>query len=137
DVHVINGVGTPVSVRQVDEPFQGAMCDSVGNLIACGHPASLAVPIGKRLVIEYVSGNCAVATGSLLNLSLKTFLGGSLGFHMLNLAPFSSSQGAANYGHVTRIYADPASTVTVELAGENFPNAACNVFVSGSLVDAP
>lgn len=58
NVHVSNAVGSPVSVRQTDEPFQAALCDAVGGLIGCGHPTDLSVPtVGPTPTLRAISSS--------------------------------------------------------------------------------
>lgn len=112
---VTGSIGIPgtVKVRDVDHlvqtPFQATL-----NTLA-GNPFSFVVPSDKRLAIEFVTGDC---TSDLSSNSTFFLLGittsGTSARHMfspkllLNLGLYA--YGSAD---VTRLYADPGSTVAI------------------------
>lgn len=81
-----NTASTPIFTRDKDNPalapFQATLCASP-TINPCGN-IDFAVPVGKTLVIEFVSTACFSATGSVVGaLSLLTTVGGVLAQHRL------------------------------------------------------
>jgi hypothetical protein len=80
-----------------------------------GQNGSVAVPAGKRLVIEYVSGEAFVPTGQKAVFSVITTIGGaSTGMRHYLHTDAMGSFGAPDYfraGQVVRLYADPGTGV--------------------------
>jgi hypothetical protein len=148
----------PLPVYDVDnaarQPFQAALCTqapSDGSL--CGtKPSSVAVPVGRRLVIEYASGRCpkagfSLSTGQDWAASLQTTAGGTQARHLLHPVPgisIGSPQLRSEMGlngfdvtQLVRIYADPGSLVGLDfedLGGLGNNNISCDITISGYTV---
>jgi len=106
------------------------------------------VPLGRRLVIEYVSGTC-LANGSVNglppfydDLQISAVTGGVTNLHRLqrpiNPIPYNGSltlgqlQTAITMAHLVKIYADPGTDVTI------LPSVViCQLAFSGQLVTVP
>jgi hypothetical protein len=125
---------SPIPVHDVDnvaqEPFHAAFTDAV----------PLTVPSGKRLVIEHVSGFAGVFEAVTLAVSIETKLGGHTINHAfpVTLAFDNGDTRTYTFGSLTRLYADPGTTVRarVNLTGNPAANSA-NCTLSGYLIDVP
>ena len=140
-----------VSIKDVDkptlQPFQhsGVFGIAEGTL---GANHTFEVPNGKRLVIEFVSFDVNFATGqrptlNFVSVENSTANASPISFHVpliyqatLVLAAQNSDLYIGN--SMTRLYADPGSTVTlgVRKTGSTGTGLA-SVSVSGHLVDVP
>jgi hypothetical protein len=109
------GVGTPVAFTL--NPFIGI--------------TTYSVPVGQRLVIEYVSGLCPNPPPYPIQLpGLEVTTRGFLQLHgILSHEPMGNSVAgpSVNFGNLVKIYADAGSTVTLD-------GNSCRVTVSGQLV---
>jgi hypothetical protein len=135
-------VASPLEVRDTDnparQPFQAeAGCSVAGNF--CN--ATITVPAGKQLIIEYASMSAAIPTGEVAFAKVITFVGGRRATHSLS----SSSPATAAFigqlaqvGQLVRLYADPGSTVTF-VAERGGPSVlvAFSFSIAGYLVDLP
>ncbi len=95
-----------------------SLCKAVPAKPNCdGTHSSFKVPPGRELVIEYVSGSCAVDPGtSFSGLNLSTTVGGSVGSHFFNNWTGKTTPDETrgfNFGQQTRIYADADSSVNL------------------------
>ncbi len=153
-VFVNNPVGNPVRVRDVNDAQQpvqaNADCTSAAGTIGCGINL-YTVPQGKRLVIEYASVSTCSLPGQIAVMSLLTTVGGSTTSHFVPSTPPAPSPGSnaigcngvtpssiSSFGQQLRIYADPSSTIGVEVDRDsNVGNASYTVTMSGYLVDVP
>ena len=140
----VNVVNTPLAVT-ITNPTVPPSTVNVGNAVALatanaqalkGTPVafqlsysqSFAVPLGQRLVIEYISGSCETAPHGTVRVRILT--SGQSIAHQFTM-PVSSPQNIfASFGHVVKFYADPGSSVTFE--GSN--NVCDNLIFSGQLV---
>jgi hypothetical protein len=136
-----NVVNTP-TVRSADEParnaFQIALC-TIGWPPGCGNtPSQLAVPTGKRLVIEFVSGACLNTTDNdrIASARLSTVVGGSVASHVFvpMAAPGLEGSRVTGFSQPARIYADGDSNVSVIAGGLPTGNVGCVISLSGYLV---
>jgi hypothetical protein len=129
-------------VRDVDNatksPIQFGLCNfAIQNSCSSSAQTVFNVPSDRRLVIEFVSGNCTTV-GSIQAFSVGTAstAGGFGAFHLLDLvfAPFSNT--ILRVSQQTRIYADPGSTVSVALSGTfgAGASATCTLVYSGHTV---
>ncbi|HWN99211.1 MAG TPA: hypothetical protein VNS63_08075, partial [Blastocatellia bacterium] len=129
------GIASPLVVRDLDNP---ALQPFVATLLSVNPNTSFfTVPSGKRLVIEYVSGQGTLPTGDkLLFVRLQINTGGSTVFHRF-LPVLTGTEGNVDVFLVsqqTRLYAEPGSSVI--LSGPP-ANTIFSVTVSGYLVDIP
>ncbi len=136
---------TPLAVRDVDsarQPFQQEVSVSVSDGATNGF-ATIDVPAGKRLVVEYVSGYAVVPAGQTAAFSLQTTVNGVAQSHFLigegprtvdgtNPDQFRVSQ-------LTRLYADGAAftRVGINRGSPHTDSASGFMTVSGYLVDLP
>jgi hypothetical protein len=129
-------------VRDADEParqvFQTTVHPTLVNNASSGSDA-FTVPRGKRLAIQFVSAEVALPTGqSPEELVVDTTVNGVFAGHVF--APtFTATLGGSSDRFVlsqeTSIYADPGTTVTVELfRNSSSGNDAAAVSLSGHLV---
>ena len=139
------GMKPATLVRDVDaaavRPFQAELCLENGSATCSSLPGSLAVPFAtssgepvRRLVIEYVSGECLLvgSSGGVSIFGLVTAANGvSLLHRLVPVAPVVGSRTVA--AQDTRIYADPGSEVrfVTSVIGAN---SLCSMAVSGHLV---
>jgi hypothetical protein len=135
-----NVVNTP-TVRSADEParnaFQALLC-TVAWPAGCGNlPSQVVVPTGKRLVIEFVSGQCLTGSDSekIAYATLTTTVGSSGAIHYFVPMAAPGSEGARTsvFSQPVRIYADGGRTVDSSAASTN-GNVGCLISLSGYLV---
>lgn len=150
-INVGNLGDSPLPVRDVDNPArQPIQANIIEVPPQIPNPILFTVPAGKRMVIEYVSADirantqCATAP----QYALRTTTGGVALNHFFQ-SEFTGTLGAAAneatraYGlsQQTRIYADPNTTVTLDIRTDAFPSCAFmvndGIHVSGYLVDVP
>jgi hypothetical protein len=109
----------PLPVRNTDtppQPIQFSLCVGSAFTLNCGvSPGTYLVPPGKRLVIEYAAGHCAIEAPVQTNAfaGTQTSLGGVSGTYFFPLVPEIQSSGAPLYDWAlqTRIYADGGTNV--------------------------
>jgi hypothetical protein len=146
-------LNTPLPVREVGslEPFQAKIAASVVGPKNSGQ-GSLTVPAGKRLVIEYFSATGGLNTDQMPAIwALKTTTHGVEASHGAFRVDRAAAYGLEyaidpwvgniSEGHSVRIYADPNTPVTCEVAISLAPPTGASNFlaciVSGYLVDVP
>jgi hypothetical protein len=150
DVRVVNAPDEPVPVkgkvhiapsRQV---FQKDVSVEVpaGTLTAA---TTFAVPAGKRLVLEFVSGSTRVDVSELVRVNVLTTAGGDFVSHTVapsvyrrELAAVAHQDFIVSFSQSLRLYADPDSTVTVTATRSENEEITPTFFalaVSGYLVD--
>ena len=123
------------------QPFQRNWgCNFAGGNF-CNDSASIVVPTGKELVVEFVTvfGNSASPVKGVF----ASFVVASSGGHLAHVIPLNfifddGSVTASGAAQQTRLYADPSTTVSVTcsltaLSASGF----CSGSVSGYLVDVP
>ncbi len=121
------------------KPFQAAVEIQLPNGTE-GQNGFVHVPSGKRLVIEYASGEAFVPTGQKALLSVITSLHGQqTGTRHYLQTTTAGSFGAPDYfsaGQVVRLYADAGTTVMLR-ADRNNPtgSAIARLSISGELID--
>ena len=102
-----------------------------------GGPSAYDVPIGRRLIIEQVSGNCADDGSAGLPLTAKIVAktqGVTLQHGIIGVANADSPGGQIPLT-LTRIYADSNSSVTIDVSEvPAFANRLCRLTFSGQLV---
>jgi hypothetical protein len=140
-----NTATTPIFVRDVDEPSRNAyvvyLCQSTES--PCG---GATVPVGTRYVIEQISGECNVGSGSsLYGWKLTARLNDvDNAYHIRENISAPDGSGETTRGFFfqeTRIYADGGvanglSAQLVDVGGEH-KSAACSIYLSGHLVAMP
>jgi hypothetical protein len=110
----------PVTVTNPETPVAFQLAD-VGS--------TFAVPRGKRLVIEYVSGTCAtLPTGSVF--ITATTNGNRVGHYFSSPVGTSSQISNATFGDLVKIYADPGTIVSLD----GSTNVCLNLSFSGKLL---
>ena len=96
------------------------------------------VPTGVRLVIDYISADLACAPGGSMLFDVATYLNGAEVESHLPL--FNNGvvlgQQVFSVSSMTRIYADPNTTVTIALLGPSSGSAGSIVGVYGHFVPA-
>ena len=113
-------------VRDVDNPALQPVMFAIGS-----NPQTFHVPVGKRLVIEYVSWRGTVNQGFIVAVGLDVFTNGVEGTHYIPGSPVS---GENIGGQKVRIEADPNTVVTYQSAGSIGDGT---VLVSGYYVNIP
>jgi hypothetical protein len=102
-----------------------------------GGPSAYQVPVGRRLIIEQVSGNCADdgEAGLPLRANIVAQTQGVTLQHGIIGVPNADTAGGLIPLTLTRIYADTNSSVTIDV-GEvpAFANRLCRLTFSGQLV---
>ena len=138
------GMKPATLVRDVDaaalRPFQVELCTQQGAG-ACPMPDTLAVPVAtsngepvRRLVIEYVSGECIlIGTGGVSIFGLVTVVNGVSLLHRLVPGTPSVEFARTAAAQDTRLYADPGSEVrfVTSVIGAS---SHCRMAISGHLV---
>jgi hypothetical protein len=142
---VTNTDTNPVPVKLVDRPeggrpFQTRLCTfaefSGGNSGGCfGTPGSFEVPNGRRMVIEYVSGECSISGGAQVRVGVGTLAGGAGANHRFHLYQDVLDPRFLDLNQQTRIYADAGTTVGISFSagsgGANPGFARCELVLSG------
>ncbi|MFI5365471.1 MAG: hypothetical protein ACHQ4J_07595, partial [Candidatus Binatia bacterium] len=140
-----NPSSAPVFVRNVDNaatnPFQTQVQISFNDGDA-SDSATVTVPDGTELVIEYLSALVDVPSGEKVLCSVETIGGCNDVTHQGFVATLSRSPSAGTdeltVGQVTRIYADPSSTVTLTCSrGPSTGGITATLSISGFLVNVP
>jgi hypothetical protein len=133
NVEAADSVGSPVAFKLC--PAEGE--DAVVKCQVIGDPASYLVPTGRLLTIEQVSGDCGGdgEPGEALRISIKTQTGGVSVPHWIIGVPFeTNASGGLIPLTLTRIYADPNSSVTIGLGFvPSVSGAFCRLSFSGTL----
>ncbi len=142
-----NAEANPIFTRDVDSavrhPIVRFVCSDIGTPGGnCGSaPNFFTVPGGARLVIEQVDGTCIQYSGTnVTGVGIKIQADTSIVEHSIPL-PFHGNSSDAltlNFSQLTRIYAEPETTVSARLTGgfvSPGSGAHCQVTVSGYLVN--
>ena len=133
----------PELVRDSDNPARQPFQASVEIKLPPGTEGQngfVAVPAGKRLVIEYASGEAFLPTGQKGLLSVLTIVNGAKTYTRHHLATVTIGNfGAPAYflaGQVVRLYADAGNTVMLR-ADRDAPtgDGLARLSISGYLVD--
>ncbi len=133
-------VNTPVTTKIAPlQAFQWGVMNVDFDPTQLGASVSFVIPDGKRLVIEYVSGNVFVDIGDAVVFSVSTTVDGVLAHHQLVLTPLGPSGGFAK-GYTAsqsmRLYADSGTEVTVYAGNTLGGRATMHASISGYLVDS-
>lgn len=135
-VTVTNGLTKPVPERDVDnparQPFQHTLSPSSGTSSFAS--ASYQVPPGKYLVIEYYQAQLTqYPSGGYAYMYLITTAHGEAAYY--KIIPPEASTVPMN--QLTRIYADPGSTVSAQVTQSSGSSSGGNVILSGYFVNVP
>lgn len=141
-VKIGNAAENPVLMRDVDNPASQPFHESISFDLPEGftevNMPITTVPVGKRLVIEYISAKATLPAGQKLrNLAIRTSLNGNLVYHYLVQTPTGIFNEYVT-GQQVRLYADP-NTLPHLSATRNTGDGttAVRVSISGYLVDIP
>jgi hypothetical protein len=135
-VTVTNPATKPVPERDIDnparQPFQYTLSPSSGT--SSSATASYKVPAGKHLVIEYYSAQLTqYPSGGYAYMYLTTTAHGNTAYY--KVIPPSASTAPLN--QLTRIYADPGSTVAAQVVQSSGSSSGGSLILSGYFVNAP
>jgi len=143
-VTVVNDSTTPVPVRDIDnparQPFQIEQIATIRNAES-SWAEFVAVPIGKRLVIEYVSVFIALPAGQKPTLvgvaTTLNQIGAGHSFGAMFLAADIVGRDVFNISQQTRLYSDPGASSVNFFVERNASSGEAEIFfsVSGYLVD--
>ena len=134
NVTVTNTFNKPVPERDFDnparQPFQYTLSPSSGSSSTATD--CYQVPAGKRLVIEYYSAQLTqYPSGGYAYMYLATTANGQLAYY--KVIPPSSTTVPLN--QLTRIYADPGSTVAAQVVQSSGTSSGGTVILSGYFVN--
>jgi hypothetical protein len=142
-VLITNKANNPVFIKDVDlaarQPFQWDKTVDF-DPSQLGGSASFTVPAGKRLVIEFVSGDIFVTKGKIVTFGVNTTVNGTATAHHLLLTPQGGSGGyIESYlaSQSLRLYADSNTTVTLGVNSTEGGDTKGFFTVSGYLVNLP
>ena len=127
----------------IQHPYQNdVICDFSSGAQACS--ASFTSPTNQRLVLEYISGNCGLASGlQLTQIGITTQLGEQFHTeqHLLAVPAGVTSFGAQEFtfGQTVRLYADQNSTIEASAVANNLNSnvSFCRIVFSGQAIDVP
>lgn len=110
-------VNTPLPTEIApQQPFQFGMINVEFDPTQLGAHVSFTVPAGKRLVIEYVSGDILQDIGDAVSFAVTTTVNGVTAAHRMVLTPVGPAGGFAKAftaAKSLRVYADPGTEVTI------------------------
>jgi hypothetical protein len=148
-VQIVAPLPVPVtdSTNPAYHPFQALLCNP-GCQIGGPEPdptTFVRVPLGTRLVIEYISGFCSSPVDVTVTfLRLDTVAGGVIETHLPGPPEArgisSSSSGDRRiytFSQMVRIYADPGSLVRMSIDQLGLGLANCDLHLSGHTVALP
>lgn len=143
-----NAQGSPASGTQglpvviavtATEPFQQEVELSIGPANSAAY-ASIAVPSGKRLVVEYLSLFGNLPAGQRLSVSLATLVSGLRASYRPQINTQDAGDGTVSVSanQVMRVYADPGTIVSVSAARNSSSGSnSLTVSVSGYYMSLP
>lgn len=127
---------SPLAIQNVNDAsdvFQTSVRVTIPDNACCGEVGSFVVPSGKRLVIEDISASAHLINEQGLVI-VTTTVGGNTSDHAVLGMQTGANQVAAT-GRVTRLYADPGTTVRVSAQRFGITNPATfDVALSGYYV---
>ena len=132
-----NSVSNPVLIGDVDNaarrPVQTSLCEAnaTTSTSGCIDPDTFAVLADRRMVIEYLSGDCDPITlnpVSEVSINVVTTAGGTKAFH--KIFPTQRGLGFTVSGQLARIYADPGTSIQLAV-GSTGGQARCQIVLSG------
>jgi len=121
-------VNTPLPVMVTNQAIPGTpVAFSLKN------GAAFTVPMGKRFVIEYVSGECLSLSNPVPIPEISVVTSGVLNDHTIAI-PFNPNPSISplvwQVGHLVKLYADPGTKVTLTMN-----RGSCVLLFSGLLVN--
>jgi hypothetical protein len=142
-VTVGNTAANPVLTRDANEraitPFETELGASFLNGAQFSEEMDIAVPAGKRLVIEFMSAQVRIPTGQFVTGEFATTVGGLSAVHYLAMTPQGKFGGGDIFAlsQPMEVSADPNTPVRIhmfrsDVTGQGF----VQLSVSGYLVDA-
>jgi len=146
-VVVANNATNPVRIRNVDNPVQQAVTFSTEVTVADGsfgevNLNAFAVPAGKRLVLEYVSGHASLQPGQKPLVGMITALNFSGFLHNLTAVPqgdfsaISARPEEFTINQPLRLYSDGGFSLGIQLTRNASAGLALlQLTFSGYLVD--
>lgn len=151
NVVVTNTAAQPVPVKNLDNPAKQPFQWHNSGVVATGSDRAdftFQVPAGKRLVIEQLSGEASVvsSSGTVPRFLIASFAGGAVasGYAPATYVGNDLGMAPAVYANQQlRMYADPGTTVSVEVqrstdnVGGYSGHVNFTVSVTGYLVDIP
>jgi hypothetical protein len=135
-VQVTNGIGNPVSVKDLNTPAQQPITFTLspGSGVSSDAQDSYTVPAGKRLVIEYYSAQLTqYPSGGYAYMYLDNTAGGNTSYWKV-IPPSSTT---VPFNQQTRMYADTGTSVIAEVTQSSGTSCGGNLIVSGYLVNYP
>jgi hypothetical protein len=131
---------TPVTVvNPADIAKAEGIQHTIQFLLTCGSGqscSSFAVPSNRRLVIEHVSVNCSIDPGvQLTYMGVATTVGGLSLIHNFNIVDHVGAGGETNLAEMTRVYADPGTTVDSFVSATG--RSSCFLNLSGQSIEMP
>jgi hypothetical protein len=143
NVTVVNTATQPVPVLDVQnpakQPFQYFFNFNFDPTQG-GNGESFIVPVGKRLIIEFVSATMAVERGSIVDVVVDTTVGGVEGTHHLVPTSVGAAWGFPMSYIVSkdmRVYADPGTKVSFGITDNLTGNGTSWGTISGYLISVP
>jgi hypothetical protein len=143
NIVVANPSSAPVLLRDVDNPDKSPWQRSASVVVAAGSISAntiLAVPAGKRFVIEEVSTDCALPVGQRIRERVLVIEGGVQVSHRIVATPLGTFDfGSGPFDvfeatHHTKIYA-VGNIELVVARSDTSGTASVNFSLSGHLVD--
>jgi hypothetical protein len=134
-VTVVNPTSAPVPTTNANEPALQPFQATLFPHSSTSNEATdiFTVPAGKRLVIEYYSGQAQDTSGGAAGMVLTTTAGGTFVQYLV----YTNSNTTNAVNQLVRIYADPGSTVQAFAFNANATSCGGFVTVSGHLVNVP
>jgi hypothetical protein len=150
-VAIVNPPNTPSPAVAISNPADIAKAMGVQHPVAFVvtsnnqgvNTLKYTVPPNQRLIIEYASGSCNLFNISLNDLGIVAKSNSNDFFFPVNLPTLATSnpQVFGNFAHLVRIYADPASVISLTSTSiasiGNNSSFSCFATLSGQLVDFP
>lgn len=142
NVNVKGTVNTKDADNAARSPFQVTLCAIVDGGKApdfcSGAPASIQADSNRRTVIEFVSGECFLGGEVTPGLVwIDTTVGSAAASHQIHFEQSALNAAVPEAAQVTRIYADPGTTIGLESSlgiGAHGGYAVCKVTLSGHTV---
>ena len=132
----------------IQHPFQiGFSCKTPVVTFACSADFDLSTyEPNRRLIIEYIDGNCTIAAGAnLVLIQMDTVVAAATVSHLLPIldhvgapSPFDSgATSIVSFGQPVRIYADASTFINLIIAVSGGPVPNCTFNLSGQTIDVP
>jgi len=132
-------VSPTVYAVAANEPFQQEVELSIGPANSAAY-ASISVPSGKRLVIEYLSLFGDLPAGQKLSVSLATIVSGLRASYRPQILTQDAGDGtlSVSANQVMRVYGDPGTIVSINATRNSSSGSSpLTVSVSGYYINLP